>query len=81
MRFAKFTFAVGIGMFVAGAVGVTGTWALVASTVVMGLAALVAVVVMEERDYAAVEGLYPSASDPPSEPAAAPPADGFAQAA
>ena len=81
MRFSKVTFAVGAGMFVAAAVGVAGTWALVTSTVVMGLAALVAVVVMEERDYIAVEGLYPQASASPPDAAAVPPADDLAQAA
>lgn len=81
MRFSKVTFAVGAGMFVAAALGAAGTWALVTGTVVMGLAALVAVVVMEERDYIAVEGLYPRASAPPPDLAAVPPADDLAQAA
>jgi len=71
MRFAKVTFVVGLGMFAAAGVGLTGTWALAASTVVMGLAGLVAVVVMEERDYAAVEGLYPAGSDRPEDAVAA----------
>ncbi len=63
MRFAKVTFTVGLGLFLAAGIGLTGTWALAVSTVVMGLAGLVAVVVMEDRDYAGVEGLYPVASD------------------
>jgi hypothetical protein len=54
----------GLGLFVAAGAGLTGTWALVVSTIAMGLAGLVAVVVLEDRDYAAVEGLYPVASDP-----------------
>lgn len=64
MRFAKVAFAIGLGLFVAAGAGLTGTWALVVSTIAMGLASLVAVVVLEDRDYAAVEGLYPVASDP-----------------
>lgn len=59
MRFAKVMFTVGLGLFLTAGAGLTGTWALVVSTVAMGLAALVAVVVMEDREYAAVEGLYP----------------------
>ena len=64
MRFAEVTFGVGLSMFAAAGAGLLGTWALVASTIVMGVAALVAVVVMEERDYSSVEGLYPAGSDP-----------------
>jgi hypothetical protein len=82
MRFAKVTFGVGLGLFVIAAAGLTGTWVLAVGTVVMGHAALVSVVVLEERDHVAVEGLYPAASEP-LEPARPAPAseDAFAQAA
>lgn len=75
MRFAKVAFTVGLGLFVAAGVGLTGTWALAVSTVVMGLAGLVAVVVLEDRDHAGVQGLYPVASDPLQGPVADKPAE------
>lgn len=75
MRFAKTAFASGLGLFVAAGAGLTGTWALVVSTIAMGLAGLVAVVVWEDRDYAGVEGLYPVASDPLDDPRTEPPAE------
>ena len=64
MRFAGVTFGMGAGLFAAAAAGLVGTWALAASTVAMLAAGLVAVIVMEERDYAAIEGLHPASSDP-----------------
>ena len=64
MRFAKVTFTVGAALFAAGAAGLVGTWALAVSTVAMLAAGLVAVIVMEERDYAAIEGLYLAGNEP-----------------
>lgn len=75
MRFAKVSFTVGLGLFGAAGIGLTGMWALVVSTVAMGLGALVAVVIMEDREYAGVEGLYPAASDSVVEPALVEPDD------
>jgi hypothetical protein len=64
MRFAKVTFTAGALLFAAGAAAVVGTWALAVSTVAMLAAGLVAVIVMEERDHGAIEGLYPAGNDP-----------------
>jgi hypothetical protein len=82
MRFAKVMLTVGLGIFAAGAAGLTGTWALAASTVVMGFGGLVLVIAMEERDLGGIEGLYPTAVDAPRDVMAEPAIEAtFAEAA
>jgi len=75
MRVAKVTFVVGLALFGGAAAGLAGTWALVVSTVAMSAAGLAVVIVMEERDYAGIEGLYPTASEPVEDTVAEPAPD------
>ena len=61
MRFAKFSSALALFLFIGGATSVLSSWAVSAACVLALVSAVVAAIAMDERDLAAPAGLMTTA--------------------